>query len=68
MELIDYFRILKALIILFLLYICVNYVPNQNGKVQEATLADEHVKKKFPFWQKRDIGVFTYIWTAQSLT
>ena len=26
------------------------------------------VLKKFPFWQKRDIGVFTYIWTAQSLT
>ena len=46
-----------------------SYVPNQNGKVQEATLADEHVKKKFPFWQKKlDIGVFTYIWTAQSLT
>ena len=43
-------------------------VPNQNGKVQEATLADEHVKKKFPFWQKRDIGVFTYFWIAQSLT
>ena len=28
-----------------------------------------HVKKKnFPFWQKCDIYVFTYIWTAQSLT
>ena len=26
--LIDYFKILKALIILFLLYICINYVPN----------------------------------------
>ena len=26
------------------------------------------LKKKFPFWQKCDIGVFTYIWTAQSLT
>ena len=26
------------------------------------------LKKKFPFWQKHDIGVFNYIWTAQSLT
>ena len=26
--LVDYFKILKALIILFLLYICMNYVPN----------------------------------------
>ena len=25
-------------------------------------------KKKFPFWQKRDIGVFIYIWTDKSLT
>ena len=25
-------------------------------------------KKKVPFWQKHDIGVFTYIWIAQSLT
>ena len=25
-------------------------------------------KKKFPFWQKRDIGVFNCIWTTQSLT
>ena len=29
---------------------------------------DMFKKKKFPFWEKRDIGVFTYIWTAQSLT
>ena len=43
MGLIDYFRILKALIILFLLYICANYVPNQNGKVQEETLADSNL-------------------------
>ena len=42
MVLIDYFRILKALIILFLLYICMNYVPNQNVKVQEETLADSN--------------------------
>ena len=35
----DYYRILKALIILFLLFFCVNYVPNQNGKVLEETLA-----------------------------
>ena len=38
-RLIDYFRVLKALIILFLLYICMNYVPKQNRKVQEETLA-----------------------------
>ena len=37
--LIDLVRILKALIILFLLYICMNYASNQNGKVQEETLA-----------------------------
>ena len=37
--LIDYFRILKTIIILFLLYICMNNVPNQNVKVQEETLA-----------------------------
>ena len=35
----DYFRILKALIILFLLFVCMNCVPNQNGKVLEETLA-----------------------------
>ena len=34
----DYFRILKALIILFLLFICMNYVLNQNGKVLEEML------------------------------
>ena len=39
MVLLDYFRILKALIILFLLFVCMNYVPNQNGKVLEETLA-----------------------------
>ena len=39
MGLIDYFRILKTIIILFLLYICMNNVPNQNVKVQEETLA-----------------------------
>ena len=35
----DYYRILKALIILFLLFVCMNYAPNQNGKVLEETLA-----------------------------
>ena len=35
MGLIDYIRILKALIILFLLYFCMNYVPNQNGKFRK---------------------------------
>ena len=39
MRLLDYFRILKALIILFLLLFCMNYVPNQNGKVLEEKLA-----------------------------
>ena len=39
MALLDYFRILKALIILFLLFVCINYVPNQNGKVLEEKLA-----------------------------
>ena len=46
--LVDYFRILKALIILFLLFeLCLlsllfsylNYVPNQNDKVLKETLA-----------------------------
>ena len=47
MGLLDYFRILKALIILGLLFVCMNYVPNQNGKVLEETLAgfnSDHVK------------------------
>ena len=39
MGLIDYFRILKALIILFLLFVRMNYIPNQNGKVLEETPA-----------------------------
>ena len=39
MGLLDYFRILKALTILFLLFVCMNYVPKQNGKVLEETLA-----------------------------
>ena len=39
MGLFDYFRTLKALINLFLLFVCMNYVPNQNGKVLEETLA-----------------------------
>ena len=39
MGLFGYLRILKALIILFSLFVCVNYVPNQNGKILEETLA-----------------------------
>ena len=42
MGLIDYSRILKALTISFLLFVCMNYVPNQNDKVQEETLADSN--------------------------
>ena len=38
--LIDYFRILKALINLSLLFVCMSYVFNQNGKVQEETLTE----------------------------
>ena len=41
-ELIDYFIILKSLMILFLLFVCINYVPNYNGKIQEETLADSN--------------------------
>ena len=36
----------------------------RNTKMKEKDM----FKKKFPFWQKRDIGVFTYIWATQSLT
>ena len=39
MALPDYFRILKVLIILVLLFVCMNDVPDQNGKVLEETLA-----------------------------
>ena len=39
MGLVDHFRILIALINLLLLFICMNYVPNQNRKVLEETLA-----------------------------
>ena len=39
MRLLDYFRILEALTILFLLFVCMNYVPKQNGKVPEKTPA-----------------------------
>ena len=39
MQLIDYFRNMKALINLFLLFACMNYVPNQNGKVLEEAVA-----------------------------
>ena len=39
MGLLNYFRILKALLILFLLFVCMNYVQNQNGKALEETLA-----------------------------
>ena len=37
---------------------CLKELQNYNRK--------QHVQKKFPFWQKLGIGVFTYIWTAQS--
>ena len=37
---INYFRILKDLINLFLSLVCINYAPNQNGKVLEETPAD----------------------------
>ena len=37
MGLLDYFRILKTLIILFLLFVCMNYVPNKNWEVLEET-------------------------------
>ena len=37
--LIDYFRILKALIISLLLFVYIDYVPNQNRKVLDETLA-----------------------------
>ena len=39
MGLLDYFKILKAFKILFLLFFCMNYVPNQSVKVLEETLA-----------------------------
>ena len=39
MGLVDHFRILIALINLLLLFICMNYVPNQNRKFLEETLA-----------------------------
>ena len=38
MKLLDYFRIFNALVILFLLFVSMKYVPNQNGKVLEETL------------------------------
>ena len=37
--LLEYFRILKVLKILLLLFVCMNYIPNQNGKVLEETLS-----------------------------
>ena len=39
MGLIDSFRILIALMILYLLFVCLNYVRSQNGKTLEETLA-----------------------------
>ena len=49
MGLLDYFRILKSLIILFLflLFACMNYVSNQNEKILAETLAgfnSDHAK------------------------
>ena len=40
---------------------------NPNWEILTKNLV-EHVKKKFPFWQKCDISVFNYIWTAQCMT
>ena len=31
-------------------------------------MAEDMFKEKIPFWQKRGIGLFTYIWNRQSLT
>ena len=48
MGLIDNFRNLKALIILFLLFVCMNYVPNKNRKdfkVKQASFNSDYVKK-----------------------
>ena len=39
MGLVDYFKIWKASIILSLLFVCIQYVPNQNEKVLEEMLA-----------------------------
>ena len=39
MGLMYYFRDMKALIILFLFFVCINYAPDQNGKVLGETLA-----------------------------
>ena len=49
--LVDYFRIFKALIILFLLFACMNYIPNQNGKVLEETLADFIRLRRLPYFR-----------------
>ena len=38
------------------------------GKLPQAKGKTCSKKKKSPIWQKRDIGVFTYIWTAQIVT
>ena len=43
MGLVDYFRTLKALRILFLLFFYIHYVPNENGKVLEETLAGSNL-------------------------
>ena len=46
----DYFRIYKALIILFLLFVCMNYNPNQNGKLLEETLVDFITLSRLPYF------------------
>ena len=51
MGLLDYFRILKALKVLFLLFVCMNYIPNQNGEVLEETLSCKNYIEKFTLFQ-----------------
>ena len=45
-----------------------NFIPQAVHEIMQFKEWDIFKKKRFPFWQKCDIGVFTYIWTAQSLT
>ena len=44
------FRILKALIILFLLFACMNYVQNQNGKILEEKCSQVPIQM---LWKQR---------------
>ena len=42
MGLIDYSRSFKALLKLYLLFVCMSYFENQNGKVLEETLTESN--------------------------